>query len=130
MEGYSFHGYMIIRIGFWLGVLLLSWGLFLDPDRALLWWKTLIHHIIFGLSTFIPMSFFEFFFFLYPPTYSSASLVFLHLGLESGYGILGACGSCPLLLQFLGCLFCPVDLLLQLCRLFAVKFIQAGEVDG
>ena len=37
MEGYSFHGYMIIRIGFYLGVLLLSWGLFLDPDRALLW---------------------------------------------------------------------------------------------
>ena len=30
----------------------------------------------------------------------------------------------------LGLLFCPVDLLLQLCRLFAAKFIQAGEVDG
>ena len=51
-------------------------GLFLDPDRALLWWKTQIHHIIFGLSTYIPMGFFGFFFFLYPPTYSSASLVF------------------------------------------------------
>jgi len=84
--------------------------------------------VFFSLSASIPMGFFRFF--LYPPAYSSASLVFLHLGLESGYGILGACGSCPLLLQFLGCLFCPVDLLLQLCRLFAVKFIQAGEVDG
>ena len=111
-------------------MLLLSWRLFLDPDRALLWWKALIHHIIFGLSTFIPMGFSGFFFFLYPPTYSSASLVFLHLGLESGQGILDACGSCLLLLQFLGCLFCPVDLILQLCCLFAVKFIQAGEVDG
>ena len=98
-------------------MLLLSWGLFLDPDRALLWWKTLIHHIIFGLSTFIPVGFFGFFlfslsayvpmgffgffffglsayiplgffgfffFFLYPPTYSSASLVLLLSGLESG----------------------------------------------
>ena len=91
---------------------------------------TLIHHIIFGLSTFIPMGFFGFFFFLYPPTYSSASLVFLHLGLESGQGILNACGSCPLLLQFLGCLFCPADLVLQLCRLFFVELVQADEVDG
>jgi len=39
----------------------------------------------FGLSAYIPMGFFGFFFFfLYPPTYSSASLVFLHSGLESG----------------------------------------------
>src|SRR6185312_12784762 len=42
-----------------LGVLLLSWGLFLDTDRAFLWWKTLLHHIIFGLSTPIPIGFFE-----------------------------------------------------------------------
>ena len=95
-------------------MLLLSWGLFLDPDGALLWWKALIHHIFFSLSTLIPMGFFGFFlfslsayipmgffglflfglsayipmgffgFFLYPPAYSSASLVFLHLGLEGG----------------------------------------------
>jgi len=82
-------------------VLLLSWGFFLDPKRELLQWKILIHHVIFGLSTFIPMGFFGFFFFslsayiplgffgfffffLYPPTYSSVSLVFLHSGLESG----------------------------------------------
>ena len=30
-------------------------------------------------------------------------------------------------LHFLDCLFCPADLVLQLCRLFAVEFIQAGE---
>ena len=65
-----------------MGVLLLSWGLFLDLDRALLWWKTLLHHIIFGLGTPISMGFFGFFF--YPPTYYSMSLVFLPLGLESG----------------------------------------------
>ena len=82
MEGYSFHGYTIIRIG------VLAWGatpimgLFLDLDSALLWWKTLLHHIIFGLSTLIQMGFFGFFF--YPPTYSSVSLVVLPLGLESG----------------------------------------------
>ena len=104
-------------------MLLLSWGLFLDLDRALLQWKTLTHHIVFNLSTLIPMGFFRFFLFilsayipigffgffffglsayipmgffgflfflLYPPTYSSASLGFLHLGLESGQGILDA----------------------------------------
>ena len=85
---------------FWLGVLLLSWGLFLDSDSALLQWKTLIYHVVFGLSTSIPMGFFGFFFFglsayipmgffgfffffLYPPTYSSVSLLFLHSGFES-----------------------------------------------
>ena len=98
MVGYRLHGYTIIRAKVLAWVLLLSWGLFLDPDRALLQWKTLIHHVIFGLSTFIPMGFFGFFFFglsayiplgffgfffFYPPTYSSASLVFLHSGLES-----------------------------------------------
>ena len=35
-----------------------------------------------------------------------------------------------LFLHFLDCLFCLVDLVLQLCRLFAVEFIQAGEIDG
>src|SRR6185503_4197832 len=101
-----------------LGVLLLSWGLFLDPKRTLLQWKILIHHVIFGLSTFIPVAFFGFFFFglstyipmgfhgffffffLYPSTYSSASLVLSHSGLESGEGILGACGSCLVFFQF------------------------------
>ena len=40
----------------------------------------------FGLDAYIPLSFFGFFFFffLYPPTYSSASLVSLYSGLESG----------------------------------------------
>ena len=26
--------------------------------------------------------------------------------------------------------FCPADLVFQLCRLFAVELVQAGEVDG
>ena len=88
MVGYKFHGYMIIRARFQLGVLLLSWGFFLDPKGALLQWEILVHHAIFGLSTLIPVGFFGFFlfslsayvpmgfygfFFLYPPTYSSAS---------------------------------------------------------
>ena len=39
----------------------------------------------FGLSAYIPMGFYGFFFLLlYPPTYSSGSLVLLHSGLESG----------------------------------------------
>src|SRR6185503_2723182 len=164
-------------------VLLLSWGFFLDPKGALLQWEILIHHVILGLSSFIPVSFFGFFFFslstnipmgfhgffflslnayiplslfgffffvfLYPPTYSPASLVPLHSGLESGQGILGACGSrlllfqfClfffhldlegsqgilgvygsrPLFFQLLGCLFCSADMLLKLCCLLAVE---------
>ena len=44
-------------------VLLLSWGFFLDPKGALLQWEILIHHIILGLSSFIPVGFFGFFFF-------------------------------------------------------------------
>ena len=81
-------------------VLLLSWGPFLDPKGALLQWEILIHHVILGLSSFILVGFFGFFFFslnayipmgfhgfffffLYPPTYSSANLVLLHPGLES-----------------------------------------------
>ena len=108
---------MVLIIITWSGIVSMDTrllGLFFDPDRALLWWKILTHHIIFSLSTLIPMGFFEFFlfslsasnpmgffgfflfglsasfpmgffgFFLYPPTYSSVSPVFLHLGLESG----------------------------------------------
>ena len=63
MVGYKLHGYTIIRARFQLGVLLLSWGLFLDPKRALLQWKILIQRILFSLSTFIPVGFFGFFFF-------------------------------------------------------------------
>jgi hypothetical protein len=65
-------------------VLLLSWGFFLDSDRALLYWEAPIPHLIFGLSAFIPMGFLRFLLFLYPSTYSSAAFVFLPLGLESG----------------------------------------------
>jgi hypothetical protein len=65
-------------------VLLLSWGFFPDSDRALLYWEAPIHHLIFDLSTFIPMGFLGFFFFLCPSTYSSAVFVFLYLGLEGG----------------------------------------------
>ena len=118
MVGYNFMG---TRLKVLAWVLLLSWGFFLDPKGALLQWEILIHHVILGLSSFIPVGFFGFFFFslntyiplslfgffffvfLYPPTYSSASLVLSHSGLESGQGILGACGSCLLLFQF--CLF-------------------------
>ena len=101
MVGYRLHGYTIIRAKVLAWELLLSWGFFLDPKGALLQWEILIHHVIFGLSTFIPVGFFGFFllslsayvlmgffgfffFFLYPPTYSSASLVFLYSSLESG----------------------------------------------
>ena len=81
-------------------VLLLIWGFFLTPNGALLQWEALFYGVIglstlipmgflglffFGLSAYIPLSFFGFFFFLlYPPTYSSASLVLLLSGLESG----------------------------------------------
>ena len=55
----------------------------------------------------------------------------LEKGLDSrGHVLQPTYGSDPLFLHFLGCLFYPVDLVLQLCRLFAVEFIQAGEVDG
>jgi hypothetical protein len=65
-------------------VLILSWGFLLVPDRELLYWEAPIH-LIFGLSTFIPIGFLGFFFlFLYPSTCSAAAFVFLQLGLEGG----------------------------------------------
>src|SRR6185369_15560865 len=117
--GVQLHGYMIIiraKVLVWRQ--LLSWGLFLDPKRALLQRKVLIHQVIPGLSTFVPMGFLGFFFFslssnvpmgfhglflfrlgvyiplslfgfflsvfLYPSSYSPASLIPPHTSLESG----------------------------------------------
>ena len=99
--GVQLHGYTTIRAKVLAWVLLLSWGFFFDPKGALLQWEILIHHVILGLSSFIPVDFFGFFFFslsayiplgffgfffffLYPHTYSSTSLVLLYSGLESG----------------------------------------------
>ena len=82
-------------------VLLLIWGFFLTPNGALLQWEALFYGVI-GLSTLIPMGFLGLFFFglsayilvslygiflfvfLYPSTYSPASLIPLHQSLESG----------------------------------------------
>jgi hypothetical protein len=83
-EGYSSRWYVVTRVGFWLRVLLLSWGFFPDSDRALLYWEAPIDHLVFGLSTFIPMGFLGFLFFLYPSTYFSTVFIFLYLGLEGG----------------------------------------------
>src|SRR6185437_12167943 len=58
------HGYMIIiraKVLAWRQ--LLSWGFFLNPKGTLLQWKILVHQVILGLSTFVPMGFFRFFFF-------------------------------------------------------------------
>ena len=140
-------------------MLFLSWGLFLDPDRALLWWKTLIHHIIFGLSTFIPMSFFGFFLFslsasipmgffrvlplqskcLYPngflrvlPLSTRLFLCepcILAFGLGERQGIIRRVRLLSVAPPVLGLPFLPCGFGASVVRLFAVKFIQAGEVD-
>ena len=68
---------------FLLGGLLLSWGLFLDPKRTLLQWEVLIHHVIFGLSTFIPVGFFGFFFFSLSPYVPMGFFGFFLFGLNA-----------------------------------------------